>query len=179
MAERTEAAERWIAAATYTGLMIALLLIHLVPLSVAPGRIPGPELMLCLTLTWVLRRPYQLPTPLVAAVFLMADVLFLRPLGLQAALVVIMVEFLRARTANTREQTFMAEWLMVGVLLLVLTLAERMILAIVVVPQPSLGLAAFEMFATVAAYPLVVLAAGFALGLTKMSASEADTRGRA
>ncbi|MEL7116204.1 MAG: rod shape-determining protein MreD, partial [Pseudomonadota bacterium] len=110
MAEPSPTRERWRFGATYAALVFGLMLIHLVPLSVGPGRIPGPDLLICITLAWVLRRPHYVPVLLVAALFLMADILFMRPLGLYAALVVLAVEFLRARAGQTREQTFPAEW---------------------------------------------------------------------
>lgn len=178
MAERTVTAERWLYGGAYAGLCLALILAHLLPLSIIPGRIPGPDLMICLTLAWVLRRPYCVPTFLVAVMFLFADMLLMRPLGLWAAIVVIAVEYLRARTHQTREQTFLTEWLMIAILLLVMTLANRIALAIFVVQQPSWGLVMAQSLATILVYPAVVFVSQWIFGVTKMSAAEAEAQGR-
>jgi rod shape-determining protein MreD len=178
MAERTLTTERWIFGTTYAALMVLLMLLHLVPLSTAPGRIPGPDFMLCITLAWMLRRPDFLPATLVAALFLLADLFFMRPIGLFAALVVLAAEFLRAREPATREQTFLAEWLMVSTVLLSLTMANRLILGVFWVEQVTFGLAVVKLLATVAAYPLVVLGSRLIFGIAKLSANEAEVRGR-
>jgi len=133
--------------------------------------------MLCLTLAWVLRRPHYVPAPIVAGLFLMADMLFLRPLGLWAALVLVAVEYFRARAHNTREQTFLTEWFMVAAVLLIITLVNRLTLAVFFVEQPSLGLTLVQFLATLLAYPLVVFASSVFFGITKMSASEAEGQG--
>lgn len=176
--QRSALAERWIFGATYAALMAALMFVHLVPLSVMPGRIPGPDLMVAVTLAWILRRPRLLPTPLVAAVFLLADLMFLRPIGLYAALVVLAIEFLRAREASIREQTFAAEWVMVATMVLALTLVNRLVLAIFLVDQPAFPLAAVQFAGTVLAYPVVVFVLRLVFGIGKLTASEADARGR-
>ncbi|MFD2439676.1 hypothetical protein ACFSS8_05565 [Paracoccus kondratievae] len=61
-------------------LFLAILFWRLLPLS--PGSIgwPGPDLALCLTVFWVLRRPEQVPVLTIAALFLIEDILLMRPL---------------------------------------------------------------------------------------------------
>ena len=178
MAEPTLSAQRWLYGLAYFGLCTLLMLVHLMPLSIVPGRIPGPDVMICLTLAWVLRRPHHLPILLIAAMFVMADVLFMRALGLWAAIVVLSVEYLRARAHQTREQTFVTEWLMIAVILLVMTLANRITLGLFVVQQPAWGLVVVQYMATVLVYPLVVFTLQLVFGITKMSASEAEAQGR-
>lgn len=179
MAEhRSIATRRWIFCAGYAALLLALMLIHLVPLSVGPGRIPGPDLMLAITLAWMLRRPAFLPTPLIAVMFLLGDIFFMRPLGLHAALAVLASEFLRAREASTREQTFVAEWIMVSGLLIAIFLTERIVLSLFLVEQVALGLTLFQAIATLLVYPLIVFASRLLFGISKMSASEAEAGGR-
>lgn len=179
MADRSASRERWIMALVFTGLMVTLILFHLVPRTVSAGRIPGPDFLVALTLAWVLRRPHYTPTLLIAALFLLADVFFMRPIGLHTALIVLAVEFLRTRGHATREQTFPAEWLMVAGFLLAIALAERILLGIFVVAQPAFGLVIFQVFATALIYPAVVLVSHLVFGITKMSASEAEAEARA
>ena len=178
MAEPTLAAQRWSYGAAYLAIVVVIMLIHLVPLSIAPGRIPGPDLLICLTFAWIVRRPHYLPTLLVAMVFLMADMLFMRPPGLWAALVVIAVEILRARESGTREQTFLMEWAMITAVLLAMTLANRIVLTVFFVEQVSFGLSLVQFLATALCYPLVVFASRVAFGISKMARSQTDAKGR-
>ena len=59
---------------------------------------PAPDLMLALTLAWVVRRPDLLPAPLIAAYFFVEDILMMRPPGLWALIVLGATEFLRRAT---------------------------------------------------------------------------------
>ncbi len=53
-------------------------------LPLAPGRVlwPGPDLSLCLAMVWVLRRPEQVPVLTIGLIFLIEDIMLLRPIGL-------------------------------------------------------------------------------------------------
>lgn len=166
----------------YWGLFLALvalwLFLRLLPLSTLPAALPGPDLMLCLVFAWVLRRPSYMPAPLVAAVFLVEDLLLMRPPGLWAVLVVLGTEFLRGRQALLREFTFPAEWALVAGLGFALLVIERMALFLTMVPQPALGQALLQMIFTMLAYPLVVLASHFILKVRKPATGEVDSLGR-
>src|SRR5690606_8936180 len=111
----------------------------LLPLS--PGSItwPGPDLMLAVTLVWVLRRPEQLPVLLIAAVFFIEDMLMMRPPGLWTALVIVATEAARHREHRWRELPFMVEWLRVALLIALIVLANRFTMAVFFVQLPSLG----------------------------------------
>ena len=178
MAERTLTADRWIYGLAYFGVMAVIMLMYLLPTRIGPSGYPGPDLLLCITFAWVLRRPQYVPTPLVAAVFLIGDLLFMRPPGLWTALVVLAVEFLRAREATSRELPFPVEWAMVTGALVAITLADRVILSLFMVPQAGFGLTLLQLIATVLAYPLIVLASRFVFGVAKMTPGEIDARGR-
>lgn len=140
---------------------LALILAALLPLS--PGRIawPGPDLLMAVTLAWVLRRPEQVPVLTVALVMLAADILLFRPLGLGAALAVVATEVARRQQQRWRAQGFLVEWLRVAILMGLMVLAERVIRTLFLVPAtlaplPPLGSEALRLIATIAAYPLVV-----------------------
>ena len=64
--------------ALFTALMAAIAFAHLLPLDPGPGRFPGPDVMLLLTIAWLLRRPEAVPLALVAVLFLLADFLLQR-----------------------------------------------------------------------------------------------------
>ncbi|MRX49594.1 rod shape-determining protein MreD [Paracoccus sp. S-4012] len=167
---------RLIGRSVFIGLALLLLFARLLPIS--PGHVatPGPDLLLCLTLAWVLRRPDQVPVLLIAATILLEDVLLMRPVGLWAAVVVMGSEAARAREARWREQPFMVEWLRVALLLAAMMLGCRLAMALFLVPQPPLGQVALHLLATVAAYPPVVLAAHL-LGLRRPAPGEGEAVG--
>ena len=153
----SEGARRWIHACGYAAVAFVLAFVHLLPFGF-PGGFPGPDLLLCVTFAWALRNPRYLPTPLVAAVFLATDLLFQRPPGLWAALAVLAVEFLKSRR-RTLQEGFLPEWGIVALVLLAMTLANRLILSAAVVERAGMGSTLLHMLATLLAYPLIVLIA--------------------
>lgn len=166
----------------HLGLWLAIfagaLFLRLLPLDLSPGGLPGPDLMLALTLAWVLRRPAHLPALAIALVFLVEDLLLLRPPGLWALMVLAGTEFLRARHALAREITFLMEWAMVAGVLVAMTLGYRLVLAIVMLPPDPLDLSLLRLGFTVASYPAMVLVLNFVLRVRKPATGEVDELGR-
>lgn len=163
--------------AVYAAIAVLLLFLRLLPL--APGRVPwpGPDLILCLTLAWVLRRPDQVPALLVAAVVLAEDLLLTRPIGLWAAVMVVGSEVARAREARWRAQPFVVEWFRVAVLMALMMLAARLAMLVVLLPVPPLGQVVLQWLASCAAYPLVVLAGAMLMGLRRAAPGRAEGMG--
>ena len=150
---------------------------RLLPLDAGAGRFPGPDVILLLAFVWVLRRPDYVPALLVAVVVLMTDVLFLRPLGLWAACVILGLEFLRSREAASRDLPFLLEWMMVTGVIVSMTLGYVITLALFAVDQPALGLTLIQMIMTILCYPLAVVFSGRILGLRKMAPGAVDQLG--
>lgn len=165
---------RLIGQSVYAGLVLLLLFLRLLPLH--PGRTgwPGPELTLALTFAWVLRRPEQVPVLLIAAAFLLQDIMLLWPFGLWAAVVVMATEAARLREVRWREQPFVVEWLRVSLLIAAMMLGYRIVLGLFLLPMPPLGQVVLSWLATAAAYPLVVLAGHWLLGLRRATPAEAE-----
>lgn len=159
-------------------LAAALTFIALLPFGGEAGRLPGPDFLLCLLFTWIMRRPDFVPLWLVAFTFLAADILLQRPIGLWAALVVIAAEVLRARSVLMRELSFMMEWVVVAGLMLAMALVYRFVFVLTLVPQVGLGLTLVQWMWSVAAYPAVVLITSYVLALRKPSLGEIDAYGR-
>lgn len=164
--------------ALFLGVALVVLFLRLMPLSSGASGWPGPDITLAVMLAWILRRPDYVPAALIVAVVLVEDLMFQRPPGLWALIVLGGSEFLRAREASLRDLSFALEWLTVGVLLLAMVLANRMVLALLMVPQPALGLSLLHYLATIAAYPLVVIASYIAFGLRRAAPGEVDAFGR-
>ncbi len=167
----------WRHRAVFLGLAFIVIFARLLPLDSGPGQLPGPDLLVCLAFAWVLRRPDYVPVTMIAAVILTTDILFMRPLGLWTACVVLGSEFLRAREPFSRDLPFMLEWMVVGTVIAAMTLGYVLTLAIFAVDQPALGLTLIQMIATIVAYPFVVLFSARLLGLRKIPPGAVDQLG--
>ncbi len=168
----------WVYRGAFVAFAMLLFLVRLLPLGGEAGRWPGPDLLLCLIVAWVMRRPDYMPVWLIALVVLAEDLLFMRPPGLWTAMVVVLAEFLRSRVALTRELNFAVEWLLASVLMLGLLLAYRLVFAASMMPQPGLGYALVQTLGTMGVYPLLVVFSQSALNVQKPAMGEVDARGR-
>lgn len=168
----------WGYRALYAGITVVLLFLKLLPIGSMTGGWPGPDLVLCVTLAWTMRRPDYLPASLVAGVVLLEDLILMRPPGLWAALVVGASEFIRARVALTRELTFVVEWLLVSGIMVALFVANRLVCAIAFVPQPGFGFSIVGVLWSIGFYPVVVGLSRIVLDLRKPAMGEVDAYGR-
>lgn len=143
--------------------------VHLLPINSGIEQLPGPDVLLLIALSWTVMRPTYVPVFLLAVVFLLADLLFMRPPGLWTALAILGCEFLRSRRVILRNAQFPMEWLLVGGVIAAMTVANALILGLFGVPQPTVGLTLMRMLFTILCYPLVMILAGRAFGLTAPS----------
>ncbi|AUQ47014.1 rod shape-determining protein MreD [Phaeobacter inhibens] len=167
----------WVMRAAFPALALVIMFFHLLPLDTLPSRWAPPDLLLALVMAWSMRRPDYVPTVLIALTFLLADLLFQRPPGLMALLVVLACSFLKSQVQPHRETAFIGEWVTVAITITAVTLLNRLILAVLGVVQPSLGLILIQMVATLLIYPLVALASQSLLGVRKLSPAEAEALG--
>ncbi len=168
---------RWTGLALYVLMAFVLLFLRLLPVSPGAIGLPGPNLLLALTLAWMLRRPDQVPALAIAAVTLVEDLVLMRPPGLWAAVVLLGSEAARNREARWREAGFVVEWLRVSMLMGAMMLANRVVSVLFLLPVPPLGMILLQLIATIAAYPAVVLFGRLCLGMRRMSIAEAERLG--
>ncbi|WP_062763069.1 hypothetical protein [Falsirhodobacter sp. alg1] len=171
-------ARRWIYRAAYVVLALVIVLLHLMPLGGQAGDWPGPDVLLCITLAWTLRRPQAMALWLIVIVLFAEDLLLMRPPGLWTAVVIAGTEFLRTRMAFTRELNLFSEWLMMAGLIVTMKLVYRFVFGIALLPQVPLGYSMIEALATILCYPVVVLASAIIMGLHKPATGEIDAYGR-
>lgn len=164
---------RMVSIAIYVALGLAILFFQLMPLN--PGRpgLPGPDLMLCLTFAWVLRRPDQLPAPIIVALALIGDFLLGRPFGLWSFFILVGSELLRPRAQRWADLALLFEWLRVALLIGLLLIGYRLMMMLFLLPVPALGPVMLQWLATVAAYPVVVLALQL-IGVRRLNAAEIE-----
>lgn len=153
--------------------MALLLFIRLLPIA-GFSPLPGPDVAMCLTFVWVLRRPDQVPAVLIVLVFLIEDIMLFRPLGLWAAMMLLGTEAARSREGRWRDQPFVLEWLRVSIVMGAMVLGYRFVQFLFLLPVPSLGQVLLQYIATVMAYPVVAIAARALIGLRRISPAEAE-----
>lgn len=161
----------------YIALCLTIIMLRLQPFSTLPQAWPRPDLLVALTFVYALRRPQTVPPLVIAGIFLLADLLFLNPPGLITALMVISGETLRRRSHGLRSASAVAEWAMIAVAIAAITVLERAVLFVLMVPRPDLGPVLIGMIGTIAIVPAVDLGARVFLGLRRTAHGERDEKG--
>lgn len=169
--------ERLLYRLLFMGIAAFVVFVGILPFNLGEARIPGPDMMLLLACAWVLRRPDYLSAVLVAAVFLIEDILFMRPLGLRSCLGLVAVEFLRSREPMWRDLPFPFEWVMVAVVLLLLSVAQAAILGLFLVDQPSLTAQLIRLSLSILSYPVVAAVSRYVFRVAKPAPGEVDALG--
>ena len=168
----------WAMRLAYLALMLLIMFVHLLPLQLTPSRVAGPDLMVAFTFAWALRRPAYVPIVLIALVMLLADLLFQRPPGLGAGLVLLAAEWLKGKGRYLRENTFVAEWLTVAGTLLLITALYRVILGLLIVAPGTFFMALMQYGLTVFIYPLGAAVRYLGFGIRRKSRGEFEQPGR-
>ncbi len=155
--------------ASFRGLLLlvaaAVVFFRVLPIRLGETPMPAPDILVLLIFAWLLRRPDYVPVWLIVGIGLLADVVFMRPLGLWTLLTLLACEILRRRGASTAERPFAVEWLLVSGTFLAMHVAQTAILGLTLAPQPPIAAMALELVVSVLAYPLVVVATVFGFGV--------------
>lgn len=167
-----------IAVALFAGLALALMALRLMPLTTTAPTWAPPDLMLAGTIAVVLRRPAYAPVGVIAAVFLLADLLHHRPPGAETAVVVIVTEVLRARARTLRDGPLIPEVIAGLIGISAALIGTRILLMLIATPRPPLPLALSELALTLAVYPLMLGVLGVVFGLKRAAPGAVDARGR-
>ncbi|MBW7923064.1 MAG: rod shape-determining protein MreD [Rubellimicrobium sp.] len=175
-----EAVDRrpWPGRVLWVLLFVALVMVALMPFDTMPPVRAGPDLLLAITLLWVMRRPDLVPMPVIAVSWFIADFLLQRPPGLMTAFVLIATEALRRRNTGLRALPLVLEWLTASAVIIAVTLGYRIVLALLVTSQAPLGLSLMQMAMTILAWPVVALVARFVFGITRPAPGEVDALGK-
>ncbi|MGJ8610875.1 MAG: hypothetical protein ACSHWY_07260, partial [Octadecabacter sp.] len=142
-----------------------------------PVRWIAPNFLILLACAWVVRRPSITPVWAIAALFLLADMLFQRPPGLWTALVLILTEILRSRSRSMRTLPFWLEWATVAVGITIITAIEWFTLSMVLVRHAQVGLALLQLCLTLVAYPAVVFVSYALFGVSRAAPGQVDALG--
>lgn len=161
----------------FVALAALVLFLRILPLSAMPARWPGPDLILCLTFVWLTRRADYLPAWIIVAVFLVDDLMSMRPPGLWTLLALGATEFVRSREVFLRDLPFALEWAIFAAAAMVMTVANRLVLSLFMVPQGGFDMAILEVLSTLAAYPFVAAGVVWVFGLRRAVAGQTDALG--
>jgi len=156
----------------YALLALVILAAQLLPLQTLPRVWAGPDLLVALTFAWAVRRPDYVPVILVGAIMLLADLLLQRPPGLMAGLVVLATHRLASSAMTFRTAGFMAEWATACLAIAAIAVANRLILAMMLVEQAPLALTVSRAACTMLVYPLVVAASHGLLRVRKVNPAQ-------
>lgn len=137
-----------------------------------PGRLTPPDLVYCLMIAWVVRRPARVPIWAAPALGLLGDVLLMRPIGLGALGLMLATEVFRGRAAGLQAAPFLVEWVAAVAGYAALVFGMRLVLAATFADAPSLASLGGAVFVTGVAYPLVVLGLVWCLGIRAEGAGE-------
>ena len=155
----------WIERLAVLGLGIAAIYLALLPFGLDATPLATPDLVFCLGLAWVVRRPAEAPLWAILALGLAADLFLSRPLGLGALGLLFAAEAMRASAASLSSGPFVAEWATAAVLAVAAGLGAQMALEITFADGPGLGAVLRGAAATALAYPVVVALLAFGLGM--------------
>ncbi|WP_299813076.1 rod shape-determining protein MreD [uncultured Jannaschia sp.] len=166
----------WAFRLLFVALSAGILFFALVPFGVGERAWPGPELMVCLTVAWVLRRPDYVPVWLLLPLLLLDDALLLRPLGLWTLLVFLLSEYLRRRVDHAEALPFLSELFLVAGGIVAVFVANHVALVLLLVETPPAHGQALHALATIAFYPVVALGSQL-LGVRRLAPGELDSLG--
>ena len=168
MARKATPRRIWAYRGMYLGLGLGVIFFRILPLDTGTPGLPGPDIILAVTLAWVLRQPAAVPITAILFLFLLGDFLLQRPVGLWTLLTLLTVMALQSRRSTLAEAPFLVEMAIVSGVILAMIVAERVTLWVLLTDQPSLGLVLMEGLATIVIYPIVVFVSKFLLGMTKL-----------
>ena len=154
----------WAMRVAFMTLVMAVLFFNLLPLQTTPRTWAGPDMLMALAFAWSMRRPDYVPVWLLAGLFLLADLLLQRPPGLWAALMLLACKSLQSRSRFLRNGGFAAEWFAAGALMVIVMLGYRLVLVLSLIDLPDWRLSGFELFGTIAIYPVAALVTKVMLG---------------
>lgn len=174
---RASATRMWALRGAYAALCLVLIMFALLPLETTPRLWAGPDLLLCLTMVWSLRRPELAPLPLIAAIFLLSDLLQMRPPGLMAAIATFVIHRTQRRARFMRDRAFLAEWLSASIACAFVLLGYWLALGLFFIDRPPFTIVASQLAMTVVFYPVLAGLSAFFFGLRRTAVGEVDSLG--
>ena len=153
-------------------IVFVLIFIKVLPLNTVPKEWIAPDLLLCVTLVWCLRNPIRAPIILLAALFLLQDIILQRPIGLFSAVATLMCEWAKCQALRAEEFPFVIEWVTAAIAMIAIFILVQSIASLSMITKPSMWVFGKELIFTILAYPLVTLLCRYGLGLRTHQVTE-------
>ena len=153
--------------ALYVGLCMSFLMLQVLPQSFGPEAIPGPDLVLALTMCWAIRRPDLLPSILIGAVLLFADMILNRPPGLFALITLCAAVYLQTRSHDMRQAFFATEFLYCALIIIAVALVYLVLRQVLLLPGQSVLTTLAQTLFTILIYPVVGFVSAQLFGITR------------
>lgn len=153
-------------------IVFVLIFIKVLPLNTVPKEWTAPDLLLCVTLVWCLRNPIRAPIILLAALFLLQDIILQRPIGLFSAVATLMCEWAKCQALRAEEFPFVIEWVTAAIAMIAIFILVQSIASLSMITKPSMWVFGKELIFTILAYPLVTLLCRYGLGLRTHQVTE-------
>ena len=154
-----------------------VIFIKMLPLGTEPSAIPAPDLIFAFTACFVIRRPRYAPVGLIIFVHLIADMLFLRPMGLWPAITLLAYEYLRHKETDQTDLELSVELLLVPAVFAIAMGANSLVYFTLDIVHPSLGQTLLHVLMTAVAYPFVIGVTEFILGVRRVRPGEIEADG--
>ena len=138
-------------------LSIAVILLHLMPLSSDTTFFNTPDIILVIIVAWALRAPVIMTPYLAATVCLLADFLLQRPPGLWSFCVVLIVIGLRAQAQIMRRALFLSEWALAAAAMIAVPVLYYLIRALTFMPGDSFAQVIFQVALNILIYPVIAI----------------------
>ena len=142
------------------------------PISLLPEIIPSPDLIYCLAICWLIRRPRYVLSFAVISATLFCEFLILNSPGLWSAIMLLLCEYFRLNSERISRLPFWLEWGIAVFLFAIAQLSYHVILNIIFLPAAPLRTIALHSAMTALCYPMVVLVTNFVFRVTKPSLKE-------
>lgn len=143
--------------------------IEAAPLGLSADAYPSPDLLFCVVAYWSTRRPEAAPLILVTALGLVRDLITDAPVGAGMLTLVLASEFLKSVGRGLARRSFTTEFLLMGLVLGAVILAQWMIVILLLAHPPYLIDLGNQWLLTMALYPIfaVILRWLFRIGWRK------------
>jgi len=152
-------------------LCIGYILFVLNPQGVSAASTFQFDFLFCFAASWILRKPYLVPTLLLVAIWFLQDILYGLPLGLWAAIAVAALEFLRQMFGVIRYRSFLAEWSLFCATYLAANLFHYFIFLLILSSRPPLNEILVLVGFTILVYPFTVIATNLVFRMYKVTLS--------
>ena len=149
----------------------------MVPLNLLPSRFTAPDFILGASIAMVIRKASFLPYWLVGSIFLIADILLSRPMGLWAFIALVTVEVFRANRIIFRDMFFIAEWAIASFAIIAMFMAQQFLLTFSLANAFPIDGVLRQIGMTIAAYPVIVFIITNVFGIRKPSPAEINMLG--